>query len=102
MILPLDLRKQSMIRVQALPGDVVIDLSLYAIFFLLIVVMGWRLRQRRGRLGAAAVGSVYEMLNEEKRNAIEMIVEDKAAEQDPEHADDTLPPDRCESTPGEG
>jgi hypothetical protein len=34
------------------------------------------------------------MLNEEKRNAIEMIVEDKAAERDPEHADDTLPPDR--------
>ena len=54
------------------------DLLLYAIFFLLIAVIGWRLRQRRGRLGAAAVGSVYEMLNEEKRNAIEMIVEDKA------------------------
>jgi putative hydrolase of the HAD superfamily len=48
------------------------DLLLYAIFFLLIAVIGWRLRQRRGRVGAAAVGSVYEMLNEEKRNAIEI------------------------------
>ena len=66
------------------------DLLLYAIFFLLIGVIGWRLRQRKGRVGAAAVGSVYEMLNEEKRNAIEIIVEEKAAERDPEHADDTL------------
>jgi hypothetical protein len=68
------------------------DLLLYAIFFVLIAMIGWRLRQRRGRVGAAAVGSVYEMLNEEKRNAIEIIVEDKAAERDPEHADDILPP----------
>jgi len=65
------------------------DLLLYAIFFLLIGAIGWHLRQRRGRIGAAAVGSVYEMLNEEKRNAIELIVEHKAAERDPEHADDT-------------
>jgi hypothetical protein len=70
----------------------VIDLLLYAIFFILLAVIGWRLRQRRGRIGAAAVGSVYEMLNEEKRNAIEIIVKEKAAERDPEHADDTLPP----------
>ena len=68
------------------------DLLLYAIFFLLIGAIGWRLRQRKGRVGAAAVGSVYEMLNEEKRNAIEIIVEEKAAERDAEHADDTLPP----------
>ena len=66
------------------------DLLLYAIFFLLIGVIGWRLRQRKGRIGAAAVGTVYEMLNEEKRNAIEIIVEEKATERDPEHADDTL------------
>jgi hypothetical protein len=64
------------------------SLTLYAIFFLLVAVIGWRLRQRKGRIGAAAVGSVYEMLNDEKRNAIEIIVEEKAAERDPEHADD--------------
>jgi hypothetical protein len=34
---------------------------------------------------------VYEMLNEEKRNAIEIIVEEKAAARDPEHADDSVP-----------
>jgi hypothetical protein len=67
-----------------------VDLLLYAIFFLVIAVIGWRLRQRKGRIGAAAVGSIYEMLNEEKRNAIEIIVEEKAAERDPEHADDGM------------
>ena len=38
--------------------------------------------------GAGAYGAVYDLLNEDKRNAIEMIVEDKAASRDPEHADD--------------
>jgi hypothetical protein len=67
----------------------VIDLLLYAIFFLVIAVLGWRLRQRRGRIGAAAVGSVYDMLNEERRNAVEIIVDEKTGERDPEHADGT-------------
>ena len=43
-----------MIRAKSLPGDAVIDLLLYAIFFLLIGVIGWRLRQRKGRIDAAA------------------------------------------------
>ena len=63
------------------------SLALYVIFFVLLVAIGWRLRQRKGRIGAAAVGSVYEMLNEERRNANQLIVEDKAAQRDPEHAD---------------
>ncbi len=46
---------------------------------------------RRRHVGSAATGTVYDMLNEEKRNAVEMIVEDKAAERDEEHADDTVP-----------
>jgi hypothetical protein len=32
------------------------------------------------------------MLNEDKRRAIEIIVEERAGERDPETADDTLPP----------
>jgi hypothetical protein len=31
------------------------------------------------------------MLNDEKRNAIEVIVEEKTGERDPEHADDITP-----------
>ena len=67
-----------------------VDLVLYAIFFAVVGVIGWRLRQRRGRVGSAATGAVYDMLNEEKRNAIEIILEEKAAERDPEHADDIV------------
>ncbi len=50
-----------------------------------------RLRSRRTHIGAAAAGAVYEMLNQDKRNAIEIIVEEKAAEADPERADGDLP-----------
>jgi hypothetical protein len=67
-----------------------LSLTLYVIFFLVVAVIGWRLRQRKGRIGAAAVGSVYEMLNEEKRNAVEIIIEEKSGQRDPEHADDTM------------
>ena len=48
-------------------------------------------KRRRGRVltpGAAAAGSIYDLLNEDKRNAIQVIVEDRAAARDPEHADD--------------
>ncbi len=37
--------------------------------------------------GAAATGAIYDLLNQDKRNAIELIVEDKAAARDPESAD---------------
>jgi hypothetical protein len=40
-----------------------------------------------GGPGAGAYGAVYDLLNEDKRNAIEMIVEDKAGYRDPEDAD---------------
>ena len=47
--------------------------------------------RRIGSLGPGAAGTIYELLNEEKRNAIEIIVEDKAAYKDAEHADGNLP-----------
>jgi len=69
-----------------------VNLVIYGIFFLLLAVIGWRLRQRRGRIGPAAVGSLYDMLNEDRRNAVELIVEEKTGERDPERArDDTAP-----------
>ena len=48
----------------------------------------YRAKTRRRHIGSGAAGTIYDMLNEEKRNAIEVIVEDKAAERDFEHADD--------------
>lgn len=37
------------------------------------------------------MGAVYGLLNEDKRNAIEIIVEEKAGARDPEDADGNLP-----------
>jgi fructose-1,6-bisphosphatase/sedoheptulose 1,7-bisphosphatase-like protein len=51
----------------------------------------WHGRGRPRRLGSASVGSVYDMLNEDKRNAVELIVEGRAEARDPERADGNLP-----------
>jgi hypothetical protein len=44
-----------------------------------------------GGVGSAAAGTIYDMLNQEKRNAIEVIVEERAGERDPEDRDGNLP-----------
>ena len=46
----------------------------------------------RGRtfdVGPGAAGTIYDMLNQDKRKAIEIIVEGRAEYRDPETADDT-------------
>ena len=45
---------------------------------------------RRGP-GPGAMGAVYGMLNEDKRNAVEIIVEERAGARDPEDRDGNLP-----------
>lgn len=65
-----------------------------ALLVFVVVVLVSAFRKRRGGHsgpGAGAYGAVYDLLNEDKRNAIEMIVEDKAASRDPEDADGNLP-----------
>ena len=59
----------------------------------LLVAVVWKRRKqaRRGSLGSAAVGSIYDMLNEDKRNAVEIIVEERAGARDPEDRDGNLP-----------
>lgn len=47
--------------------------------------------RRRGGVGSAAMGSVYDLLNEDKRRAIEIIVEEKAEARRPEYPDGNLP-----------
>ena len=70
-----------------------------AVLGVLIVLMMYGLsrpghRRSRGP-GAGAAGAVYDMLNEDKRRAIEIIVEGRAEKTDPETADD-IPPDEIE------
>ena len=47
--------------------------------------------RRSSRIGPGASGTVYDWLNQDKRNAIELIVEEKAAARDPEDKDGNLP-----------
>jgi hypothetical protein len=56
-----------------------------------LAYLGWR-KGGRGRsvdIGPGASGAVYDMLNQDKRKAIEIIVEGRAEYRDPETADDT-------------
>jgi hypothetical protein len=60
------------------------------IVLLMLAVRRTRQRRRRG-VGTAAVGAVYDWLNEDRRNAVEIIVEERAAARDPEDKDGNLP-----------
>ncbi len=61
--------------------------------FLLLVAAFFRVRSRRrqSRLGPAAIGTVYDLLNEDKRRAVEIVIEERAEARDPEDADGNLP-----------
>ena len=48
--------------------------------------------RKSGGPGSAAAGAVYDLLQEDKRNALEIIVEERAGARDPEHADDQPEP----------
>jgi galactokinase len=52
---------------------------------------GSRGRGSSRRVGAGTSGAVYDLLNEDKRKAIELIVEERAEARDPEDADGNLP-----------
>jgi hypothetical protein len=63
---------------------------------ILAAIIGAALSKDRGGggssgIGPAAAGAVYDLLNQDKRNAIELIVEEKAGARDPEDADGNLP-----------
>ena len=60
----------------------------WVVLFLLILL---RLRRRRRRIGSAGAGTVYDMLNEDKRKAVEIVAEGRAEAQDPESRDGNLP-----------
>jgi hypothetical protein len=61
------------------------------IWVVMLVLLGfafYRAKTRRRHIGAGAAGAVYGMMNEDKRKAVEIVVADKAAAHDFEHADD--------------
>ena len=63
------------------------------VLFVMAVLRARRMRHGRslGSPGPGAAGAIYDMLNEDKRRAIEIIAEERAEERDPETADGNLP-----------
>ena len=64
---------------------------LVAIVILIAGVWRTRVQRRRGGIGSAAAGTVYDWMHEEKRHAVQIVVEGHAAERDPEDRDGNLP-----------
>ena len=64
---------------------------IWVLFVVVAIVSLVRKKKLRGRIGPGASGTVYELLNEDKRNAIEIIVEERAGARDPEDRDGNLP-----------
>ena len=62
-----------------------------SLLMLILLVAAWRQRGRRRHVGSGAMGAVYELLNEDRRNALEVIVEQKAEAKDPENRNGNLP-----------
>lgn len=69
--------------------DQYISLGLWAVAMAFIVVVWFR--RRRARIGPAAAATLHEMLSEDRRAAVEIILEERAAERDPEDRDGNLP-----------
>lgn len=65
--------------------------AIWLIAIVVVAVLFRRQRRRRGRVGAGAAGAMYDLLNEDKRNAVEIIVEERAGARDPETSDGNLP-----------
>jgi hypothetical protein len=72
-----------------------LTVAVWIAVMILFVIAYVKVRRQRGsvwgRPGPGAAGAIYDMLNQDKRNAIEIIVEEKAEERDPETADGNLP-----------
>jgi hypothetical protein len=69
-------------------GELIAWLAAFIALIATVVSIG---RRSRGRRGPGATGAIYDMLNEDKRKAIEIIVEERAEARDPEDADGNLP-----------
>jgi len=65
--------------------------TIWIVGFVMIVVLVFSARRKRKTGGSAAVGAVWDLLNEDKRKAVEIIVEQRAEQRDPEDAEGNKP-----------
>ena len=64
-------------------------LAFFLLFFAAVISV--RRRRRSGHPGPGTSGAIYDMLNEDKRKAVEIVVEERAEARDPETRDGNLP-----------
>jgi hypothetical protein len=57
----------------------------------LILMAFLSISHRRTRVGSASAGTIYDWLNQDKRKAIEIVVDGQAERQDGERAEGNLP-----------
>jgi hypothetical protein len=55
------------------------------------VIGAWRLRKRRVTIGPAAGAAMSELMDDQRRAALEVILEERTGERDPEDRDGNLP-----------
>lgn len=65
----------------------VIGAGIWLVLMALAGFAVYRVKTRRSHIGAAGAGTIYDIVHEDKRKAIEIVVADKAAVRDFEHAD---------------
>ena len=65
--------------------------AVYLLFALFLVIGAWRLRRRSVTVGPAAGAMMTELLDDRRRAAIEIILEERTAEKDVEDRDGNLP-----------
>jgi len=66
-----------------------------ALLILWLLIGAWRVRKKGVTVGPGAAGMMHEILNAERRAAVEIILEERAAARDPEDAEGDLKrPDR--------
>jgi hypothetical protein len=61
------------------------------VILVLVILVSRRARRHGGAFRAGVVGAIYEMQNQDKQRALDVIVEGKAAETRPEYPDGDLP-----------
>jgi hypothetical protein len=67
--------------------------AIWIVAIVLLMLARRRTRRQRGRggVGSASAGAIYGWLNEDKRQAVEIVVEGRAEARDPEDRDGNLP-----------
>jgi hypothetical protein len=74
-------------------GDTIVNLVWAAavVIFWIVFALAWRARRKGGSIRAGVIGANYEWLSQDKRRAVELVIEERAEEGKRGSADGNLP-----------